>query len=176
MGYPAKAIANYLLGQYGKHKISPLKLQKLVYIAHGWHLAIEDEPLVDDEYAEAWQFGPVFPSLYHEFKNFGSKPIPANQRATELRADFDQDPPTFMWETPLLRKHDADTPALLDRVWAVYGKFTASDLSTLTHDKGTPWHDVWSKNPGMKNMNIENNEIKKYYKQLARQRNDTGEA
>ena len=74
MSYSAKAIANYFLGLADAEKkpISHLKIQKLVYIAHGWYLAIKGEPLVGDEYAEAWQYGPVFPSLYHEFKIHGS--------------------------------------------------------------------------------------------------------
>ncbi|MYG39972.1 MAG: DUF4065 domain-containing protein [Nitrospira sp. SB0677_bin_15] len=175
MGYTAKAIANYFLAHYGKKGISPLKLQKLIYIAHGWHLAIQEKPLVDDEFAEAWQFGPVFPSIYHEFKSFGSNPIPANERAKELRSDFNQEPPVFTWETPMIRENDKETPALLDRVWEVYSKYTASELSALTHQEGTPWHTVWNENPGMKNMHIENDEIKKYYKRLSEQRNDNGE-
>ena len=48
MGYSAKAVANYFLSKYGRKKgITPLKIQKLVYIAHGWHMAChghEDPP------------------------------------------------------------------------------------------------------------------------------------
>ena len=77
MEYSAKAIANYFLELAAKHgeKVTPLKIQKLVYIAHGWHLALYEKPLVYDEFAEAWEYGPVFPSIYHEFKHFGGAPI-----------------------------------------------------------------------------------------------------
>ena len=80
MGYSAFAVANYFLrlGRDSGEEITPLKIQKLVYIAHGYHLAFTASdnspnglPLVDDEFAEAWQYGPVFPSLYHHFKRFG---------------------------------------------------------------------------------------------------------
>jgi uncharacterized phage-associated protein len=37
-------------------------------------LAINKEPLIDER-VEAWNYGPVIPSLYHEFKNFGSGAI-----------------------------------------------------------------------------------------------------
>ena len=46
--YSAKEIANYFLELSAKKDISPLKIQKLVYIAHGWHLALYGEPLVQD--------------------------------------------------------------------------------------------------------------------------------
>lgn len=84
MGYPVKAVANAFLQIAEKHdaKLSPLKLQKLVYISHGWHLAIEGQNLVSDEFAEAWQYGPVFPSLYHEFKGAGKGAI--TSPATDL--------------------------------------------------------------------------------------------
>lgn len=54
--YSAKEIANYFLELSAKKDISPLKIQKLVYIAHGWHLALYGEPLVQDELAEAWEY------------------------------------------------------------------------------------------------------------------------
>ena len=84
MGYSAKAVANYFLAKYGKHGITPLKMQKLVYLSHGWYLAFYDEPLVDDEYAEAWRYGPVFDSLYHEFKHRGRLPITNPARDIDL--------------------------------------------------------------------------------------------
>ncbi len=164
MGYTAKAPANYFLGKYNRFGISPLKLQKLVYISHGWHMALSSgDLLVDDEFAEAWQFGPVFPSLYHEFKDFGSGSI--NRKAQDLRfmgggADFD----IFIPEIPM---SDERSINLLDRIWTVYGKFAATQLSFLTHAKGTPWHQVWSAHPGMRNMHIPNELIRKHYEEKA---------
>lgn len=42
--------------------ITELKLQKLMYIAQGIHLALYDSPLFKEE-IEAWQDGPVVPAL-----------------------------------------------------------------------------------------------------------------
>jgi uncharacterized phage-associated protein len=42
MSYPAEAIANYFIGKSitnPKTSLTPLKLIKLVYVAHGWYLA-----------------------------------------------------------------------------------------------------------------------------------------
>jgi uncharacterized phage-associated protein len=54
--------------------ISNLKLQKLVYYAQAWHLAIRDEPLFQEDF-QAWIHGPVIPDLYHRYKQFGWRPI-----------------------------------------------------------------------------------------------------
>ena len=157
MGYTAKAPANYFLQHY--KGISPLKLQKLVYISHGWHLGFFDEPLVDDEYAEAWQYGPVFPSLYYEFKDFGADSID--------RLAQDSSPPNFEKIVPQIRPIDVTTPDLLSKVWDGYGKFTAVQLSSLTHAAGTPWYDTWHRNPGWRNLHIDNDAIRAHYKNLA---------
>lgn len=50
--------------------IAPMQHQKLVYFCHGRNLDIRSQPLVSDHF-EAWQYGPVHPSIYHEFKHFG---------------------------------------------------------------------------------------------------------
>lgn len=59
----AKAIANSF-PQIHPSGLNLSKLQKLVYFAHGLHLAIFDRPLVTDEIVQAGKLGPIFPSLY----------------------------------------------------------------------------------------------------------------
>lgn len=157
MQYSAKAVANYFISKYGNHKITPLKLQKLVYIAHGWHLALYGDPLVGDEYAEAWQYGPVFPSLYHEFKDLDARPV--RRKAT----DFDLDLDLFV---PVVPHNDKQTTALLDRIWDVYGRSTAGQLSTLCHEDDTPWAKIYAKVGGKRNTHIPDEAIADYYKKL----------
>src|SRR5262245_26249764 len=74
--YPVAEVANWLIerGLEDGRPVDPLKLQKLLYFAHGWHLAITGAPLLDEP-IEAWQYGPVVSSIYHEFKHFGSRAI-----------------------------------------------------------------------------------------------------
>lgn len=168
MGYSAKAIANYFLTKYGRHGISPLKLQKLVYIAHGWHMALLDgDLLVDDEYVEAWQYGPVFPSLYHEFKDLGSKRV--TRKAEDI--SFVESEDDFAFIAPEVPESDDRTRKLLDRIWEVYGKFTGGQLSSLTHAEGTPWSEVRRKNTGMRNVHIPNELIRKHYEEKAATKN-----
>jgi uncharacterized phage-associated protein len=54
--------------------VTPLKIQKLVYCLHGWHLATRDSPVVGELF-EAWPYGPVLSSIYHEFKKNGKNSI-----------------------------------------------------------------------------------------------------
>ena len=63
--------AKYFLAQVSEDAgdlISNLKLQKLLYYAQGFHLALYDQPLFP-EAIEAWTHGPVVPDLYRHYKS-----------------------------------------------------------------------------------------------------------
>lgn len=156
MGCSAKAIANFFLQK--SKRISHLKLQKLVYISHGWYLAIFDTPLIDDEYAEAWQYGPVFPSLYVEFKNFGARNI--NRMATELTSE-----PNLREYIPTVNPSDNNKIDLLNKIWKDYGDFTGVQLSGMTHQEGIPWSNTRKTEPGINNLHIKNDLIKEHYRE-----------
>ena len=163
MGYSAKAVANYFLETHKKENISPLKLQKLVYIAHGWHFAFRDDPLIDDEYAEAWEYGPVFPSLYHEFKHYGRIPI------SEFATTTYFDPKGNLVETiPKIKYGDDEernkwTCRFLDKIWEIYGGHDGMTLSGMCHQKESPW-DMARKSDTRRNVHIKDDDIREYYK------------
>lgn len=73
----ASAVANYFIVHSKNEKIflSNLSMQKLVYFAYGWMMIHTRRKLFYDR-IEAWQYGPVIPSLYHSLKQFGRKKIP----------------------------------------------------------------------------------------------------
>lgn len=54
--------------------ITNLKLQKLVYYAQAWYLALNGERLIPDAF-EAWVHGPVVPALYERFSAYRWNPI-----------------------------------------------------------------------------------------------------
>src|ERR1700678_4090164 len=124
MPYPAAAIANEFirLARDSNRPLSPMKVQKLVYFAHGWFLAFTGKPLINEP-IEAWQFGPVIPSLYHSLKGYGTKEI------TELLSN---DPLDFWlgtnWDVqratidqgPDQQENELATQ-IVKRVWDVYG-------------------------------------------------------
>lgn len=124
-------IANYFLTksfQTGK-EITPMKLVKLVYIAHGWHLGLYNSPLINEP-VQAWKYGTVIGSVYHAFKDYSNDPI------TQYAPIPDQES-----LSPGLKQ-------FLDRIWEVYSKFDGLQLSTMTHQPNTPWDIVWNKEGG----------------------------
>lgn len=137
--YTADAIANeFLCGQLGD--ISPMKIQKLVYYAHAWSLALFGEALISDR-IEAWEHGPVVPALYDEFKEFGRKNI--DRLASEIGEDW-------AVESPRVPKSDKRTHALIKRIKEVFGKYSAVQLSNMTHAPDEPWSRVPKRRPGIR--------------------------
>ncbi|NTW54251.1 MAG: SocA family protein [Chlorobaculum sp.] len=99
--------------------ISNMKLQKLIYYAQGYHLALHDTPLFAEP-IEAWMHGPVCPEVYHRYKAFKSAPIYAPSED-----DF----------TAIFSPEQIE---LLDEVYEVFGQFAAWKLRDMTHEE-TPW-------------------------------------
>ena len=72
----AKQVANYFLffANGAQEPITNLKLQKLLYYAQGYFLAMHADLLFEDE-IQAWAHGPVVPNIYHDYKRFRWMPI-----------------------------------------------------------------------------------------------------
>jgi uncharacterized phage-associated protein len=162
MAYDSKAIANYFLdrGEKSGKKLDPMQLQKLVYFAHGWHLAVDDSPLID-EMVEAWRYGPVIPTLYHEFKSFGKNQI--TRKACNLRLVKEEE---YEFVEPSLGDGEGTSKArrLLDLIWNAYSKLTGIQLSNLTHIPGSPWYITWQRAEGRKNVDIPDELIRDYFR------------
>ena len=156
MAFSSKSIANYFL-ELAKEEgtsLTPMKIQKLIYFAHGWRLAIYDKPLIN-EVVEAWKFGPVIPSIYDEFKKFGSKAI------TSDAIEFDEEERDFV--IPIVGEKNKKVTSLLDKIWEVYGKYSGVQLSNLTHEKGSPWDKTWGKEGVPFGTDIKQDDIKNYF-------------
>ena len=156
MSFSPKAIANYFIDLAKEHgdSVRPMKLQKLVYYAHGWYAGHTGKPLID-ETVEAWQYGPVISSLYHEFKQFGSNPI--TTKATDLVGlQIVEVPPP---EDESIRK-------FLRNVWTSYGKYTGLTLSEMTHAEGGPWDLTQKAKPGLKGADIPFDLICSHFKEV----------
>lgn len=108
----------------------------LVYIAHGWYLGLTGTPLIN-EAPEAWEIGPVIPTLYHSLKIYGNDPIRDKILKPESGTSPDQ---TAAYALPA----ESEILKFLNGVWQAYGSFSDSELSTLTTKTETPWHKTWS--------------------------------
>ena len=108
-------VAAYILERLGP--MSAMKLQKLCYFSYGYHLAWEERPLFPERF-EAWANGPVCPPLYALHRGrFGLVPGDIKGAAAEL---------------------DVGERESIDLVLGAYAKFTAHQLSAMTHSEG-PW-------------------------------------
>lgn len=134
-------VAEYFLLLEGDGgEISNLKLQKLVYYAQGFSLALLGEPLFDEP-IEAWMHGPVVPGLYHRFNKYGSNPIP----------------PSSEFDVSVLSR---DQKRLIEEVFDVYGQYSAWKLRQLTHEED-PWRDNYVE--GVLSREIPKDEMKRYF-------------
>ena len=153
--YRARAVANYLISTVGEDGdcLTSMQILKLVYIAHGWNLALRDVPLVRER-VEAWRYGPVIADLYHGVKRWGAGPV--RKRLPGYGASEQGFSP--------------EEEELVSDVLAVYRDLTGLELSNLTHRRGTPWFKVYYEQGGKdrRHVAIPNSLIKEYFESLLR--------
>jgi uncharacterized phage-associated protein len=130
VAHDPRAIANHILrlrGEEGK-SLTIMQLIKLVYIADGWSMELLGKPL-SRENAQAWKFGPVYPTVYSAFKHFGSSSVTDEARSKDTGL-------------PYLGNFSTKEESLIRSVVKGYGQLSAWQLSNLTHQPGTPWSDT----------------------------------
>ena len=146
---PSLEIANRILdiGDENKIKLTVMQLLKVLYFAHGWHLAFTEKPLTRD-LPEVWRYGPVYVAVYDAFRHFGADHI--TKRATTEEVGVNK-----------------DTNKLLKSVVTAYGEIHAYELSNMTHTYGSPWSSTL-RSSGLYSK-ISNKTIKAYFDELKRQ-------
>jgi uncharacterized phage-associated protein len=120
--------------------LDQIQLQKLVYIAHGWCLAVSGQPLTGDR-PEAWEFGPVYPRLADALAAFGLDPVTRELTDGELFSDSSR-------VVSSRSELDALELDVITRIYHDYGDFTGSQLSTLTRRGSAPWREVYAQGAG----------------------------
>jgi uncharacterized phage-associated protein len=155
MAYSPRLIANAFIRKAAQEQVplSHMKLQKLVFFAHSWNLALNDKALLSENF-EAWPYGPVVPSLYHELKGYGSEPVQNyltefDASTQQIRAFVPNDQDTAFW-------------SLFDQVWKLYGNYSAIKLSDMTHTAGSPWEQARK----LSHKIITDDSLKSYFKDL----------
>jgi uncharacterized phage-associated protein len=156
MAYSSLAVANEFIRRAisVQRPVTQMQLQKFVYFAHGWNLAVNSAPLVEDQ-AEAWQFGPVYRKLYNALRKYGRSPV------TEAIKWGDDTPFPFDDAGEAVAALSAQEIEVVEQIWQVYGPYQAFQLSALTHEPNSPWAKVFDDG---KNKPIPDEEIEKYFR------------
>lgn len=144
--FKSLAVANYLLMESNngeKYTLTPMKMLKLVYIAHGYMLGKYDKPLLDEP-VRAWKYGPVVKSLYNAIRKYRSLPIKKIDKADRWNGSF-----------------TVEEKEVMDFVMRHYSSFDAILLSSAIIKEGTPW-DICS----LQGTYMSNELISCFYKEI----------
>ena len=116
-----------------------LEINKILYIAHLAYLGRNSgsEPLVSERF-EAWDYGPVLPSVYHRAKAFGNGPV--------------QD----VFHSFPAMDESKECQTIRETVNSVRGK-TPGELVAITHWENGAWAKHYR--PGAKGIVIPNPDI-----------------
>lgn len=112
-------------------KIDQMKLQKLLFYAHAWYLAMANRrPLFEDDF-EAWAWGPVVRDVYTQTVGYGRGPVEG--RISEFASVGDG----FSFVAP--DGVAEDLKPFIRSVWDTHKNYTGIQLSNATHAPGEPW-------------------------------------
>lgn len=123
--YKALQIAQYIINHEFENSrpVSNLRLQKLLYYVQLYFLMCTGQPCFSDR-VEAWDFGPVVPNVYHQYKRFGSMIIQeVNDQA----------------ENGL----DTDDRQLIDQMLDKCSYKTTRELVEISHQQ-SPWRKAYN--------------------------------
>lgn len=129
MTYSPVALANNVLARSFSEKllITPMKLQKILYItASQYAKKAGGESLLENPF-QTWEYGPVEYSVWSEFRPFSRRPI------TQYASDAAGHIPTENEHVDLALEES------LREVWAATRDWGAVALSRLTHADGSAW-------------------------------------
>jgi uncharacterized phage-associated protein len=124
-------VANYFIyldcndHELNKARITPLKLQKLLYYAQAFSLVATKEVLFDEDIV-AWDYGPVIKRIYYHFRHFGSNVI-----------DLE--------DCDLMYHLDKGQKTIVEGVYNIFKHKTGSDLVQSTHSE-EPWNRTYKSN------------------------------
>lgn len=137
---------------FSKKKISFSKMQKLIYIAHGYSLIFRSEPLLDELF-EVGDCGPVLPSLNIEYMCSKKNGIDSyfHDNVCYERKIFPESLPD-----------DSKVTSIISFVYQNYKNKSSEELSHFTHAKDGPWYSIYSRKK-YRNEKIENESIKDYF-------------
>lgn len=149
--YSSIDVAMYILTAAREKRIviNMTKLQKLLYVAYGIYLAVRGERLTD-EHPQAWPYGPVFPSTRNHLLdyNFTNNSMGSNDTTAQKFHE------------------DTELNSLVDLVFRSFGRWTAGQLTTWSHEQGSPWEKTKCTPGFMWGQTIPDEYIKEYFSKI----------
>lgn len=112
--------------------MNPLKLQKILYYIQTWHMVYFNKAMIFDEKPEAWVNGPVYPTIYHQYKDV----IGIYDQMTPENTNISTDLESKRKDLEL----DNQQCAFLESIYQHYGLMSHDRLVFLTHAE-LPWSE-----------------------------------
>ena len=148
MSYSSYTVAKTVCS-LSRGKVTNIQLQKLLYLMHMYYLGQTGKPLVDETF-EAWEYGPVLPSVYDRVFVFGADPI-----------EYD-----MFYKHEVIPKEDKKAYEIINYFLSKLLCKKPSYLVALTHHKGGAWKKFYRKK--VKNIKLPNKDIKIEYENIVR--------
>lgn len=117
-------VADFLIDLYmdSEDPMTNIRLNKFLYFIQGWHLAIFDKPIFEEDF-QAWKKGPVIPMIYHNYKN--------------------QMPIQEILNSGYMENLSDEEIGLIVDVARKYQGYSNQALVGMTHFNGSPWKQVY---------------------------------
>ena len=129
-----------------------IKVQLLVYFAHGWHLGTRGKPLVQECF-EARPSIPTVGPLRETMLRHGNDKVPADDiQWMEGAVSFG-------------RHAGRGTLAICERVWDVYGGWSETRMASKAREDGSPWERTRWMHGSKYNPSISDALLEVYYRE-----------
>lgn len=141
MIYNVLDICRYVINYSNEqgYGISNLKLQKILYFIQSYFMITNGNPCFDDK-IEAWDFGPVIPAAYHEYKQYGYGNIPPVNSYIVYEGSGILDLKRVKFDDSIISDDDK---LLINKVVDKFADYSSTALVSLTHHQ-SPWIDAYS--------------------------------
>lgn len=114
-------------GQAEDIEITPMKLQKLIYIVYKEYYKRTDSALFPERF-EVWKYGPVITSVYDTFYAYGENAI------QEMGVSPDG-------SVYVVKQNNSNVfTYVLDDMWNKYKRYSGIELSEMTQQPGGAWY------------------------------------
>lgn len=120
--------------------VSPLKLQKILYYVQAWYMVFFDEKLVFEDVPQAWVNGPVYPTIYSEYRGKAAN-MCDHLKASAFIDGADVDTVDAFHKISEDLHFSKEEVELIESVILLYGRKTQNDLIFLTHAE-KPWAEA----------------------------------